>query len=116
MLNIPKKGLYLHIITMCWCVHKQSRHLIPLTEPGGSFPCPLHYSLVFVLVARLLSLIEDNRLGGRSLQWASLHGLDLNADESRFSAHLLVTEPAQDMLLLQVATLQTRLNIVLGAE
>lgn len=82
-------------------------------EPGRPLPGPFHDPLVFVLLARRLPFIQDDRLQRRRPQRAAFHCLYLLANQSRLLAHLGVTEGAQDVLLLQVATLRTRLNVVL---
>lgn len=87
---------------------------LTLAEPGRPLPGPLHYPLAFVLFAWHLALIQDDGLRCRGPQGATLHFADLPANLSGFPAHLLIAEATQDVLLLQVATLWTGLNVVLG--
>lgn len=82
-------------------------------EPARPLPGPLHDPLVSVQLARRLPFIQDDRLLRGRPQRAALHCLYLLANQSRLLGHLGVTEGAQDVLLLQVATLRTRLNVVL---
>lgn len=84
-----------------------------VTEPGGSLPGSLHYPLVFILGAWRFPLIQDHSLHGRGPQRAAFHGVYLLTNQTGLSAHFGVAEPTQDVLLLQVAALQTRLDVVL---
>lgn len=91
------------------------KHIISalLAEPGGSLPGSLHDPLVFVLLAWCLALIQDNSLHSRGPQRPTFHFFYLLTNQSGLPAHLSVTEATHDMFLLQVATLWTRLNVVL---
>ena len=76
-----------------------------LAEPGRPLPGPLHYPLVFVLLAWCLALIQHHRLHCWRPQRASFHCFDLLTNPTGLLAHLGVTDAAQDVFLLQVATL-----------
>lgn len=72
-----------------------------LAEPGRPFPGPLHYPLVFVMLAWCLTLIQDNSFHGRGPQRVgALHGVDLLTNQSSLSTHLAVTETTKHVLLL----------------
>lgn len=82
-----------------------------IAEPGRPLPGSLHYPLVLVLLAWLLTLIQHDRLHSRGPQRASFSCLNLLTNQTSLLADLCITETAQDMFLLQVATLCTHLNV-----
>lgn len=100
--------------TMSWLLFEDlESDSAALAEPGRPLPGHLHNPLLFVLHAWGLTSIYYHSLSGRRPQWAAFHCYDLPANLSRLLAHLGVTVATQGVLLLQVAALQTRLNVVL---
>ena len=84
-----------------------------LAEPGRPLPGSLHYSLVFVLLAWHLALVQDDGLRSRRPQRTAFTCFNLLANQRSLPAHLSVTEATQDVFLLQVTTLWTRLDVIL---
>lgn len=92
--------------------HTHSFHIsASVAEPGRPLSGPLHNPLVFVLLAWCLALVQDDGLHSRRPQRAAFHCLYLLTNQTSLLAHLSITEATQDMFLLQVATLWTRLNV-----
>lgn len=85
-------------------------------EPRRAFSGPLHYPLVLVDIPGRLTLVQHNGLRGGRVQGLALHGVDDLADLARLPAHLGVAVPTQGVLLLQMATLQARLNVCLRGK
>jgi len=84
-----------------------------LAEPGGPLPGPLHNPLVLVQRTGGFALVQDHGLHAGGPQRAAFHGFHLLANQTRLLAHLGVAEATHGVFLLQVAALQTRLDVVL---
>lgn len=102
-----------HIKNQCVCVTHSINISASQAEPGRPLPAPLHNPLVLDQLTRRFALIQDDSLHGRGLQRAAFHRFYLLTNQSRLFAHLSVTEATHDVFLLQVATLGTRLDVVL---
>lgn len=85
-------------------------HILHL-KPIWTFPAAFYFSLV--VIRRRFIFIQNNRLHRRSIERCPFHDGDLLSYHCCLLPDLFIAESTQNMLQFQVATLWTRLNIVL---
>lgn len=85
-------------------------------KPIRAFPVAFYYSLVLICFRGRFIFIQNNRLYSRSAERSAFHDGDLLSYHCRLLPDFFIAESTQSMLQFHVATLWTRLNVVLEKQ